>query len=94
MKTAEEAQKLARVENTPVRVSENCDNALNAAVLKAIEEGSIKVEIALWFKDCSEKDETVRAYLHQAWYTDITVSHDYPGYNESYSGRTDIKFSF
>ena len=94
MKTALEASELALPENSPVRVSQACDQALDKAVLKAISTWKRRVDIALWSQDCKDDDDTVQAYLYQQWYKDIEVSHDYPWYCESYAGKTLIKFTF
>lgn len=93
MLTAEEANSLASIENRPVKVSEQCDKALDKAVLNAIEQWKSKIEIVLWCDDCLDADETVRAYLKQNWYKNVKVTSDYPGYNESYSWTTTIIFN-
>lgn len=94
MLKAEEVKEMASVENCPVKVSRRCDRALDNAILQAIEKWKAKVEVALWYKDCPEEDDTVEAYLKQHWYKDIEVTHDYPWYSESYEGKTFIKFTY
>ncbi len=89
---AKEAQELAK--SKLVKVWSSLDQALDSAILKAIEEGKNKVDIALWYKDCREDDKHVEAYLIQLWYSNVKISSDYPWYNESYEGKTFIKFSF
>lgn len=92
MLNAQEAQELSK--SKLVKVWANLDKALDNAILQAIEEGKNKVNITLWYKDCKEDDRHVEAYLVQLWYKDVKISSDYPWYNESYEGKTFIKFSF
>ncbi len=87
MISAREACEMAKLENTPVKVGANCDKALNEAVLRAIEAGRNKIDIALGYKECSEDDGTIAAYLKQKWFHNVKVSHDYPWYSESYEGE-------
>lgn len=87
-----EAQDLSK--SKLVKVWVNLDKALDSAILQAIEQGKNRVKIALWSKDCREEDSHITAYLIQHWYKDVTVSSDYPGFNESYEGKTFINFSF
>lgn len=94
MLKASEAMELAKLENFPVKVWEKCDQALDEAVLKAIETGKKKVSLALWYEKCKEDDETVKAYLEQLGYKNIKVTHDYPWYNEDYDWKTFIEFTF
>jgi len=94
MLLAKEAIELSNIEDLPVKVSAACDSALDAAVVAAIESGKVKVDIALGYKDCPDDDPTIAAYLKQAGYKDISVTHDYPWYSESYEGKTFIKFKF
>lgn len=89
---AKEAQELSQ--SKLVKVWENLDNALDGAILKAIEQWKRKVDVALGYKDCKEDDLHIKAYLEQLGYKEVNVSSDYPGYNESYEGKTFIKFSF
>lgn len=92
MINAQEANEFAN--SKLVKVSGNLDIALDNAILQAIEEWKKKVDIALWYKDCKESDGHVQAYLIQLWFKDVKISSDYPWYNESYEGKTFIKFTF
>jgi hypothetical protein len=67
---------------------------LDKAVIKAIESWKKKVDIALWYIDCSDDDETIIAFLKKNGYENISVKSDYPWYCESYEWRTNIKFTF
>lgn len=92
MLNAKEARELA--DSASVKVKKSLETALDSAIIKAIEEWKNKVNIALGYKDCSEDDRHVEAYLKQFWYSEIKVSSDFPAYNESYEWKTFIKFSF
>lgn len=88
----EKARELA--ENKMVKVNSSLDSALDEAIIKAIEQWKRKIDIALSYKDCSEDDHHVASYLKQLWFENISVSSDFPWYNESYEWKTFIKFNF
>ena len=92
MLNAKEADEL--FETLPIKVSDDCDKALDIAIVKAIESWKRKIDIALWFKDCPDDDVTIRAFLEKQGYKDIDVKSDYPWYCETYVGKTFIKFNF
>lgn len=94
MKTAEQASDLSLPENSPVKVSAVCDEALDEAVIDAIESGRRQVSITLMASKCSDSREKIIAYLEQNGYKDVSVVSDYPWWNEFYEGSLDIKFSF
>lgn len=75
-------------------VSEQTRNALDSAVYKAVASYKRKVDITLDAHICRDADAKITDLLRAMWYQDIKVTSDFPGYNESYTGRTFIKFSF
>lgn len=93
MLTAEEANSLASIENKPVKVSEQCDKALDKSVLEAIEKWKSNVRVVLWYEDCPDEDITIKNYLKQLWYKEVKVTSDYPSYCESYKWTTTIIFN-
>lgn len=75
-------------------VSESTKNALESEILKAVASYKKKVDVTLKSDICTDDDEKIRNLLRAMWYKNINVTSDFPGYNESYTGTTTVKFTF
>ncbi len=75
------------------KVAERTQELLDQKIREVIAACETKVDLVLWAKDCRDGDEDLRSFLSACGYSDIKVTSDFPGYNESYDGTTSIKFS-
>ena len=73
-------------------VAENVQDILSKKMLVASQGGQKRVDITLSADECRDSDEDIRNFLWLLGCKKISVSSDFPGYNESYTGRTTIKF--
>lgn len=74
-------------------VSEKVEKILDEAVVRTVACKKTAVQLVLGAKDCTDNDANIRDFLVGSGYADVHVTSDFPGYNESYSGTTTIKFS-
>jgi len=84
---------LERLEALKHKVSESTRNALDAKIREVIAGYERKVDICLIAKVCRDPDKDIKSLLLALGYTNVSVTSDFPGYNESYEGTTTIRFS-
>lgn len=100
MITAHEAARL-RKEMSPEerfqavreKVKEKTQAILDQKIREVVAACESKVDIVLRAKDCTDKDEDIRAFLYGCGYSEVKVTSDFPGYCESYEGSTHIRFT-
>lgn len=73
-------------------VSEKTKILLENEILKSVASFKKRVEVTLCEGVCRDSDEKISDLLKALSYEDITVTSDFPGYNESYKWTTTIKF--
>lgn len=75
------------------KVSEKTKAALDQKIRETVAAYERRIEMVLKSDVCTDPDKDISALLKALGYADIKVSSDFPGYNESYTGTTTIKFS-
>ncbi len=73
-------------------IAQKVIDILDSHILLAVGSHDNTVNMTLRAPDCRDSDDNIRRYLAIMWYTDIKISSDFPGYNESYEWKTTIKF--
>ena len=73
-------------------IADNVQDILGKKILIATQGGGNRVNITLNADECSDSDEDIRSFLGLLGCKKISVSSDFPGYNESYQGTTKIQF--
>jgi len=81
-----------RLEALKNKVKQKTRDVLEKKIRETIESYERDIEIVLKANVCIDPDKDIRALLQALGYSDIEVTSDFPGYNESYEGTTTIKF--
>lgn len=82
-----------RLEALKNKVKERTRNALDQKIRETVAAYERDIEIVLKSDICTDPDKDIAALLKGLWYINVKVTSDFPGYNESYTGTTKIKFS-
>lgn len=82
-----------RLETLKHKVSASTRDALDAKIRETVAAYERDIEIVLKSDVCKDPDKDIAALLKGLWYVNVKVTSDFPGYNESYTGTTKIKFS-
>lgn len=82
-----------RFESIRKKVSEKTQAALDQGIREVIAACETKVNLVLGADVCTDPDAHISAFLQACGYVDVKVTSDFPGYCESYTGSTTIKFS-
>jgi len=82
-----------RLESLKKKVSEKTRLALDSKIRETVAAYERDIEIILKSDICTDPDKDIAALLKGLGYVNIKVTSDFPGYNESYTGTTKIKFS-
>lgn len=81
-----------RLESLKHKVKEKTREALDQKIRETIAAYERDIEITLQSNICTDPDKDIAALLKALGYTNVKVTSDFPGYNESYTGTTTIKF--
>lgn len=81
-----------RLELSKWLVAENVEQILSKKILIAQQGWSKKVDITLRASECLDTNENIHNFLWLLGCRKISVTSDFPWYNESYEWSTRIKF--
>lgn len=73
-------------------IAQKVIDILDSHILLAVGSRDNKVNLTLSASECLDEDDNIARYLAIMWYTNIQISSDFPGYCESYTWKTTIKF--
>ena len=82
-----------RLEALKHKVSQKTREALDAKIRETVAAYERDIEIVLKSDICTDPDKDIAALLKGLWFISVKVTSDFPGYSESYTGTTKIKFS-
>ncbi len=81
-----------RIELSKWLIAENVAEILTQKILIAQQWWNRNVDIKLTADECRDSDENIRNFIWLLGGKKISVTSDFPGYNESYTWTTRIKF--
>jgi hypothetical protein len=81
-----------RLEALKDKVKQKTIQALEQKIRETIAAYERDIEIVLKASVCTDPDKDIKALLQALGYSDIKVTSDFPGWDESYEGTTTIKF--
>jgi len=81
-----------RLELAKWLVAENVEEILSKKILIAGQWWSKRVDVTLKASECRDRNEDIHNFLGLLWCKKISVTSDFPWYNESYEWTTRIKF--
>ena len=90
LKTMSEEERFQAIQH---KVSEKTKAAIDQKIRETVAAYEKRIEIVLRSDVCTDPDKDISALLKALGYEDIKVTSDFPGYSESYTGTTTIKFT-